>query len=379
MAPEERLRADLSAPARLRVLVLCGGRSAEHEISLLSARFICASLQDAGYEVVVIGIDKAGRWRHLSAVPEGDATQVAIDTTRPVFTLSPFPETAPALRPMDVSSTPIPFDVVFPVLHGPFGEDGSVQGLLELAGVPYVGSGVTASALGMDKVVQKRLLEAAGVPVVPYVGVDDRRWQRDPDEVLLDVGKLACPLFVKPSRMGSSLGISRVEHPSAIGPAIDLAFQYDDTICIEKGLVGLRELECAVLGTAPPRVSPMGEIEVQTDDGFYSYDAKYLDPDAARLHIPADVEPTVSAEMRGIALRAFESLGLEGLARIDFFLDAAGRPFLNEVNTMPGFTSISMYPALFAAEGLAGPPLTSLLVELARARHARRQGLRTSR
>ena len=361
---------------KTRVVVLFGGRSAEHEISILSARFVAGALDPARFEPLLVGIAPSGRWHHLAAIPEGDARTVRIDESAPVVVLEPFPRERPCLR---IAGTDEPFDVVFPVLHGPRGEDGCIQGLFELAEVAYVGSGVGSSAVGMDKVFQKQILAQAEIPVVPYRALRRHDWERDPREQRSLLEELGYPLFVKPANMGSSLGVHKVEEASGLEAALLDAFRYDEKLLVEKGLSGLREIECAVLGNADPRVSLPGEIRVSHPDGFYSYDAKYLDPEGAALDIPARLHATEQHLVQLTALRAFRALDARGLARVDMFLDESHTLYVNEINSIPGFTAISMYPALWKASGMPPEELVATLVDLALERHRTRAALTTTR
>ncbi len=366
---------------KLRVAILFGGRSAEHEISLLSARFVLESLDPERFESLLVGIDKDGRWllqdgARLLAQAR-DPRKVALDgSTLPVL-LPAHP--SGALVAAGASSAPaMPIDVVFPVLHGPLGEDGTVQGLLELAGVPYVGSGVLGSAVGMDKDVMKRLLLAAGLPQVAYASLKRARWERERAAVLAGLGALALPVFVKPANLGSSVGVSRVKDAASLGAAIDAAFAFDDKVVVEAGLDRPREIECAVLAGEPPFASIPGEIVVEHADGFYSYAAKYLDEHGASTRIPADLTPAETAEAQRLALATFEALEGEGLARVDLFFDQERRFWVNEINTLPGFTSISMYPKLMEASGVGAQALVTRLIEDALARGARRKARKTT-
>ncbi|MBW2525344.1 MAG: D-alanine--D-alanine ligase [Deltaproteobacteria bacterium] len=385
--------------ARRRVAVFFGGRSAEHEISILSARFIVQSLDRDRYEPVLVGIDKRGRWHlqdesKLMAGP-ADARQVAIDETGPLVSLRPYAE------PTDEAPTALvrhdgallPVDVAFPILHGPMGEDGCMQGLFELAQLPYVGSGVLGCAVGMDKDLQRRALRQAELPVVPSVTLNRRQWQRHVDGGADDGGEgsaasedpvaeceeLGFPLFVKPANMGSSLGVSRARDRSGLVAAIAHAFEFDTKVVVERGLDHPREIECAVLGNEDPRVSEPGEIAVTHADGFYSYDAKYLDPDGARLIIPAELHQQERTTVQLIALQAFRCLDGAGMARVDMFLTKDHEIYVNEVNTIPGFTAISMYPQLFAHSGVPAVELVSELVELGLERGNTRAQLRSDR
>ena len=369
-----------SSRSRLRVAILFGGRSAEHEISLLSARFVLESLDPARFEPILIGIDKQGRW--LLQEPEllleaaRDPRLVALDAAKPGVLLPPHAGAGLVPAP-DQAGTPLALDVAFPVLHGPMGEDGTVQGLLELAGVPYVGSGVLGSAVGMDKDVMKRLLAAAGLPIVPYATLRRFHWERARDATLGSLGSLPLPVFVKPANLGSSVGVSRVTEASALAGALEHAFEFDDKVVVEAGLRAPREIECAVLGGDEPFASVPGEIVVGHADGFYSYAAKYLDPNGATTRIPAELSETEAAEARRLALATFAALEAEGLARVDLFLDAERRFWVNEINTLPGFTAISMFPKLMEASGVPARELVTRLLEDALARAARKRARRT--
>jgi D-alanine-D-alanine ligase len=347
----------------------------------LSARFVLESLDRERFEPLLVGIDKDGRWllqdgARLLAQAR-DPRQVALDgSTLPVL-LPAHP--SGALVAAGASSAPaMPVDVVFPVLHGPLGEDGTVQGLLELAGVPYVGSGVLGSAVGMDKDVMKRLLLAAGLPQVAYASIKRARWERERAAVLAGLGALGMPVFVKPANLGSSVGVSRVKGAGALAAAIDAAFTFDDKVVVEAGLDRPREIECAVLAGDPPLASIPGEIVVEHADGFYSYAAKYLDEHGASTKIPADLTPAETAEAQRLALATFEALEGEGLARVDLFFDHERRFWVNEINTLPGFTSISMYPKLMEASGVGAQALVTRLLEDALARGARRRARKTT-
>jgi D-alanine-D-alanine ligase len=374
------------------VAVIFGGRSAEHEISLLSARFVLESLDRERYEPVLIGIDKSGRWllQEQALLLQGarDPRLVALDAKQPHVVLPPHPGselvttggtamTSTALGGTAGAATAMGIDVAFPVLHGPMGEDGTVQGLLELAGVPYVGSGVLGSAVGMDKDVMKRLLGAAGLPIVPWVTLRRPRWQRERARALAECVALGLPLFVKPANLGSSVGVTRVKEAADLAAAIEYAFEFDDKIVIEAGLASPREIECAVLGGDPPFASIPGEIVVDHPDGFYSYRAKYIDESGAVTRIPAELTDSESEEAQRLALATFAALESEGLARVDLFFDAERRFWVNEINTLPGFTAISMFPKLMQASGVAPQELVTRLLEDARTRAEQRQKRRT--
>ncbi len=364
---------------KLRVAVVFGGRSAEHEISLLSARFVVESLDRDRFDPILVGIDKSGRWllqeEALLLGAARDPRLVRLNQAMPPVALTAHP--APggeASLTIDAGVT-AGIDVVFPVLHGPMGEDGAVQGLLELAGVPYVGAGVLGSAVGMDKDVMKRLLAAAALPVLPWVTL---RYAGDRATNLDGAEALGYPLFVKPANMGSSVGVRRAKDRAALAAAVDHAFELDTKVIVERGLVHPREVECAVLGNDAPVASIPGEIVVDHPDGFYSYAAKYIDETGATLRIPADLTPAQVSTVQRLAVETFRVLEGEGLGRVDFFLSADGVLYVNEINTMPGFTAISMYPKLWEASGLSARELTSRLIDLALERGARKARLRTS-
>jgi D-alanine-D-alanine ligase len=359
-----------------RVLVLCGGRSAEHEISLLSARFVREALEAAGYEVLLVGIDRSGQWRleparALREVP-ADPRLLKHGAGGPEVLLAPCPTPQPELRVH--GSPPLSFDVVFPVLHGPYGEDGTLQGLLELAGVPYVGSGVVGSAVGMDKDVMKRLLEQAGIPILPYVALRQQQYRAAPESALENAQPLGLPLFVKPANLGSSLGVTRVLRAEDLQAAVERAFEYDEKLVIERGLDHPREIECAVLsGPNGVLVSVPGEIRVTHPDGFYSYAAKYLGDSGVELLTPASLSELEIERAKELARRAFEVLEAQGLARVDLFLDGERRLWVNEINTLPGFTAVSMYPKLIQASGVEPAELMRRLIDDALERHRRRR------
>jgi D-alanine-D-alanine ligase len=376
--------------SKLRVAVIYGGRSAEHEISLLSARFVVASLDRERFEPVLVGIDKDGRWsmqteEALLSAP-ADPKRIALERSAAHTSPAPWP-TAEGARwelaaigaaPVTTLAAAEGIDVVFPVLHGPMGEDGTVQGLLALAGVPHVGAGVLGSAVGMDKDVMKRLLQAERIPIVPHRVLRMADWERGRDAVLTGVqAAIALPAFVKPANLGSSVGVSKAKSAEQLARGIDDAFRWDTKVIVEQGLAEVRELECAVLGNDEPLASRVGEIVVTHADGFYSYDAKYVDAAGSEARIPADVPPSTEARIRELAVRTFRALECEGLARVDVFLSRSGEVYVNEINTLPGFTSISMFPKLWEASGIDAKALVSKLVDLALERAARRAKLRT--
>jgi len=391
-----------------RVGVLFGGRSGEHEVSLLSAASVLNAIDKDKYEVVPIGITKDGRWltaenaenlltgklviepRHLRA-GDPDLTQSAAVLARgeavvmppePVHRhggLVPFQtEDGPMRRSSDRA---INVDVIFPVLHGPFGEDGTIQGLLELADIPYVGAGVLGSAAGMDKDIMKSLFIAAGMPVVKHVTILRSEWKKDPKRVAKLAGKLKYPVFVKPANLGSSVGISKAHGPKELGPAIEEAARFDRKIVIEQSVGGTqnkaREIECSVLGNDEPAASIPGEIVPVKE--FYDYDAKYLD-EGSQLIIPARLTKVQTKKVQALAVRAFKAVDCAGLARVDFLMDPkTEKIYLNEINTMPGFTAISMYPKLWAASGLEYSDLIDRLIQLGIERHADKKNNQTSR
>ena len=355
------------ADRRIRVGVIFGGQSGEHEVSLASARSVMAALDPARYEVVPIGITRAGRWltgaasRHLLASGDPADETEAVETAG--TTLAPREERLPAAFTAVNGSV----DVIFPVLHGPGGEDGTVQGMLELAGVPYVGSGVLGSAMGMDKIAMKTTFAQAGLPQCRWLAVTRHRWRRDPIGVQECVAsEFGFPCFVKPANLGSSVGVSKVHRAAELPHALDLAATLDRRVIVEQAISG-RELECGVLGNDEPRVSVAGEVVSHRE--FYDYEAKYTDGQAD-LVIPADIAPEIQTTMREIAVRAFLALDAAGLARVDFFLEAGtDRLLINEINTIPGFTRFSMYPKLWEASGLTYPALLDELIRLALERH----------
>jgi D-alanine-D-alanine ligase len=356
---------------KLRVGIIYGGRSGEHEVSVVSAASIFKHLNRAKYDPVPVLIEKSGQWVLGGKAPEV-LSAGAVNDTRP----------AGALQPTEPSAAVAGsgFDVIFPVLHGPYGEDGTVQGLLELANVPYVGAGVLGSAVGMDKAVMKTLFAAAGLPIVPHLTVLRREWEKDSASLTRRAADhLRFPLFVKPANLGSSVGISRAASPADFGAAMELAFQFDRKAVVEAAVPHTREIECAVLGNDDPEASIPGEVVVTHRDGFYSYDAKYLDPEGATLRIPADLPSATADQVRRVSVEAFRALELSGMARVDFLLNGdTGDLYLNEVNTIPGFTAISMYPKMWEASGLPYPALLDRLIALALERHEEKQRLRTS-
>ena len=357
--------------SKLRVLLLFGGRSSEHSISCATAAGVMGAIDRNRFDLVPIGVTKAGQMVPVAdessrwALTSGELPVVEFEGRKVIW-----PDLGDReLRFVDEHGSVQSLgeiDVVFPVLHGPYGEDGTIQGFLELLDIPYVGNGVFASAAGMDKEFTKSLFEAAGIPVTPHVVIREKQWLDDPESTLEKVAKLgATPLFVKPARAGSSVGVSKVSNMDAFADAVALALENDNKVVVERGLVG-REVECAVLGGrhgARPRVSVAGEIVVKGRE-FYDFDAKYRDEASVDLIVPAVISADELSEMQSIARRAFEAIGGSGLARVDFFLTADGF-LVNEINTMPGFTPLSMFPALWQASGIAYADLITELIDLA--------------
>ena len=361
---------------KLRVAILFGGKSAEHEISIISAKNIFEAIDQKKYQVVLIGIDKKGRWYF------NDDARLLQQATTPKSIKFNRESNALALVPGNKAKQWVrlsghgnqkPVDIVFPVLHGTFGEDGTVQGLLKLADIPFVGAGVLGSAVGMDKDVMKRLLRDAGIRIAKFL-VFDRAGQE-----AIDFGavrqELGLPLFVKPANLGSSVGISKVKNEAEFRNAVKEAFRYDQKILVEEAIQG-REIECSVLGNERPIASVPGEIVTRHE--FYSYEAKYLDENGARLEIPAKLPPRVAEEIQQVAIKTFKALCCEGMARVDFFLRGDSEVIVNEINTIPGFTKISMYPKLWGASGVPYTELIDRLIQLALERFKREQKLKRS-
>lgn len=382
---------------KLKVCVIFGGRSSEHEVSLVSAASVMNALDQSKYEIIPLGISKSGRWlageKSLQLLRSGE------EPGRSNAIVSPDPTeqklVAPAHAPAALEALSPKIDVVIPVLHGPFGEDGTIQGLLELANLPYVGAGVLGSAVCMDKVVQKALCRQAGVPVVDYLWLRHIDWQHPIEkpyaapaqaqqlwgmtqkqmiETIIDT--LGLPAFVKPANMGSSIGITKAHTAEELVRGIEEAARYDHKILIEEAVSAPREIEVSVLGNFLPRASVCGEIVPSNE--FYDYDAKYVDG-ASRLHIPASLPPALADKIRETAIQGYMACECEGMARVDFLLERESERFyLNEINTIPGFTQISMYPKLWKASGLGYSELLDELIQLALERHQRRNKLSTS-
>ena len=386
---------------KLRVGVLFGGRSGEHEVSLLSAASVLKAIDKKKYEVVPIGITREGQWvtaahadrllkghavgaakpRHLRAGDPETTSAAAVLAKGEGVVVPPMPgQDHSALMPFETGASelhpahhPIDVDVIFPVLHGTFGEDGTIQGLLELADIAYVGAGVLGSAAGMDKDVMKRLFRDAGIPIVPHVTVLRSAWRSEPKKVRQKIESvLKYPVFVKPANLGSSVGISKVHDASELAAAMDDAARYDRKLVVEQGVGGkngkAREIECSVLGNDLPIASVPGEVVPIKE--FYDYNAKYLD-EGSKLIIPAELPRSKQNEVRRLAIAAFQAIDCAGLARVDFLMDPANKKmYVNEINTIPGFTSISMYPKLWAATGIAYTDLIDQLIQLGLERHA---------
>ena len=381
----------------MRVGVLYGGRSGEHEVSLASAAAVFANLDRARYEPIAIRIDKEGRWaiadRPPTAMSAADVIEQArLEAARPVrsgrevhLVARPSEETILSIdrRTADARDggqavvTGLNLDVIFPVLHGPYGEDGTIQGLLELANVPYVGAGVLASSVGMDKALMKLVFSARALPVCPYRVVPRHEWTADRAAIAADLERsLRYPMFVKPANLGSSVGISKAKDLASLEGAMDLAGSYDRKIVVEAAVAEAREIECAVLGNDEPVASVAGEVVPSRE--FYDYEAKYID-DGSKVYIPADLPAAALAEVQQLSIAAFKAIDCAGMARVDFLLErSTGAIYVNEVNTIPGFTTISMYSKLWAASGLDYPALLDKLIALALERHAEKQQLRTS-
>jgi D-alanine-D-alanine ligase len=346
-------------------------------VSCLTAAGVVGVLDPAQFDVVGIGITRTGRW--VSVDPAAIAELRITDGRLPELNenaadavlLRASAGSELAVRQRSALHQVGPIDVAISLLHGPFGEDGTIQGLFEMMGTRYVGAGVLASAVGMDKHFMKLVLSASGLPVGPFVSITPAEWARDPAACLEAVAALSYPLFVKPARGGSSLGISRVDHEGELAAAIELAQRHDPKIIVEQGFVGARELECGVLADldgAAPRASEVAEIRVARDGGFYDFEAKYLPDEQVGLDVPAQIDAETADAVRGLAVRTFEAIGCEGLARVDMFWTADGSLMVNEINTMPGFTPHSMFPRMWAASGVPYPQLVEHLIRLAQQR-----------
>ncbi|WP_121252228.1 D-alanine--D-alanine ligase family protein [Nocardioides ferulae] len=357
-----------------RVAVVFGGRSSEHAISCVTAGSVLQAIDPDRYDVVPVGIAADGRWVLESGDPDrlriqGPDALPHVDAERAPVALfresgsTDLVVTEPAQPPRTLGEV----DVVFPLLHGPWGEDGTIQGMLEMAGVRYVGAGVLASAVSMDKAYMKVVLAAAGLPVLPSVTVTAAQWSADPIGCRDRAGALGYPLFAKPARGGSSIGISKVHDASELDSAMAAALEHDPKVLLEQAAVGAREIECGVLQRldGAPETSVPAEIRITGDHEFYDFAAKYLPEEHTELDVPAEVPAAVTADLQALAVRAFEAVGCEGLARVDFFVFPDGTAVVNEINTMPGFTPLSMFPRMWAASGLDYPALVDRLIQLA--------------
>jgi D-alanine-D-alanine ligase len=375
---------------KLRVGIIYGGRSSEHDVSIASAAAVVQNLDKNRYEAIPIRIEKDGRWLLADRLPVSSSAADVIEQGKShAGRLSRGGREAHLLaHPGDeqiltiekgegAQITGMGLDLVFPVLHGPYGEDGTVQGLLELANIPYVGAGVLASAVGMDKAVAKLVFAARGLPQAKYSVVLRQQWLAQPQQVEAVVAReLGFPVFVKPANLGSSVGISKAKTATELSAAMTLAAQYDRKIVIEAAVPGAREIECAILGNDAPEASVLGEIIPSRE--FYDYEAKYLDEDS-RTVIPADLSPAQTAAIRQMAIDVFRAVDAAGMARVDFLMEGeTGKVYVNEINTIPGFTTISMYAKMWAASGLPYPALLDKLIALAQQRHAEKQQLKTS-
>ena len=365
-----------SHPSRKpRVAVVFGGRSSEHAVSCATAAGVLRAIDRETYDVVPVGITRDGAWVLAADDPDalmltpGRTPEVTDTGTEVILPTRVGQSSLTVHRPGEALEALGEVDVVFPLLHGPYGEDGTLQGMLELTDIRYVGSGVLASAAGMDKHYMKVVFEGAGLPVGPYVVITDTQWRRDKAAAMDSVGALTYPVFVKPCRAGSSMVVSKVDGPEGLEAAIEAAREHDLKVIVESGIVG-REIECAVLqgrGLDAPRTSMPGEIVVEAGHGhdFYDFEAKYLDEASVVLSCPADLPPAVADEVRRLAAAAFESLACEGLSRVDCFVTEGGEVVINEINTMPGFTPHSMYPRMWQASGVSYPELVDELIQLA--------------
>jgi D-alanine-D-alanine ligase len=373
-------KAGFKEAVKIKVGVLYGGRSGEHDVSLCSAASVFSALDRKKYKVTAIGIARDGRWyvqENPQIIPDKDFGRKLALKKSGMWLVNHF-EQKNKLHLYDFKNKnkEVIVDVVIPVLHGTFGEDGTLQGLLELAMVPYVGADVIGSAVGIDKDIAKRLLKEAGIPVVPSITVNKPNWQYNAKIIIKEaLAKLGLPLFVKPVCTGSSVGVKKVKKKELLAKAMGFAFQFDTRVMIEKA-IDCREIECAVLGNENPTASVPGEIIPYHE--FYSYEAKYIDPNGAALIIPADIDKTLAGKIRKIAVEGYMALGCSSMARVDFFLDKKTNKFyLNEINTLPGFTSISMYPKLWDATGLKYNDLLDKLIALALDRHKKKLEIKT--
>lgn len=362
------------ADQRTTVALVFGGPPSEHQVSCLTAGSVARAIDTDRYRVIGIGITTSGRWVR---VPFEEIQQLQI-VDRQMPALGDDHPDAQLVRTADgvvlhtltdgTLSDPEHIDVGFALLHGPFGEDGTIQGLFELYGLRYVGSGVAASAIGMDKHLMKLTLSASGIPIGPFVAIQPHEWDQDPAASLDAVASLDFPVFVKPARGGSSVGITKVDAPEQVPAAIEEARRWDPKVLVEQGFVDCREVECGVLGGGfgrPSRASSVAEIRMHNESGFYDFQAKYLPEEQVSLDVPANLDTQTVEGLRELAVRTFDALGCEGLARVDFFVAGGGRIFVNEINTMPGFTATSMFPLVWQHAGLEYPQLIEELLQLA--------------
>jgi len=352
---------------RINVAIIFGGKSAEHEVSLQSAKNVYDALDKKKYNPILIGIDKSGKWLLVKEsgflINQGDPRLIKLNQSTDIVSITP---------DSNIIASEKQIDVAFPILHGPFGEDGTVQGLLKLANIPFVGAGVLGSAVGMDKDVMKRLLRDAGLPLARFITLREDEPVPSFSSV---VEKINLPFFVKPANMGSSVGISKVHNEAEYSAALAQAFVFDLKILLEEFIPG-REIECSVLGNSNPKASLPGEVISQHE--FYSYEAKYIDEKGAVLEIPAKLSPEQVKRVQDLAVRVFKTLACEGLGRVDFFLKENGDFIVNEINTIPGFTKISMYPKLWEASGIPYSQLIDQLLQLALERYGKEKGLKTA-
>lgn len=365
----------------LTVGVLFGGRSGEHDVSLCSAASVVAAMDPRKYKVVAIGIDRDGRWyvqERPAIVDDKDFGRILKLEKKGTWFVNHFEDKNKLVLHNADDNTTVSVDVVFPAVHGTYCEDGTLQGLLELAMVPYVGADSVGSSVGIDKDITKRLLRDIRIPVVPWKTIFREEWERDSAAVMRSIREdIPLPLFVKPARTGSSVGVKKVKSDADLADAITFAFQYDTRLLIEKG-INAREIECAVLGNNDPQSSVLGEVKTRHE--FYSYESKYIDPEGAELVIPAVLDEETASSIRKSAVEGYRVLCCGGMARVDFFLDKdTGAYYLNEINTLPGFTSISMYPKLWANTGIDYSSLIDRLIDLALERHRARMSIRTER
>ena len=359
-----RNRKRVSLLSKIRVGLIYGGRSGEHEVSILSANSVISAIDRQKYDVVPIGITKEGRWLPgQSPVPLVESKELQVRLLGSSSTNEPISLISHQKQGEILSGILEKVDVIFPVMHGPFGEDGTIQGLLELAGIPYVGGGVLASSVGMDKALMKAVFIQNGLPVGDYLVYLRKEWRSNPERVLNEIEKkIAYPCFIKPANLGSSVGISKAHQRDELKEALDLAAEYDRKIVVEKMLTG-KEIECGVLGNDEPEASIPGEIVPCTE--FYDYEAKYILNDS-QLIIPAKIAPDLIQKVQDLAIRSFKAVDCAGLARVDFFVDMTKNEiYVNEINTIPGFTKISMYPKMWEATGIGYTELIDRLLQLA--------------